>query len=133
MRREQKYRIILGKKQINLWKDSGIYDTTCVKMYEEIYITLPGGYVLPIGIGIESYTYYDAVRPVMNGLTSPSFLNRWTDAYLLSHMIGGSIINKKMTVVQESGIQRLVASYDCLEMIGINRDEEFVNRYGKEY
>ena len=37
---ERKYSLIIGKKQINFYKDSGIYNTTCVKMYKKAYLVL---------------------------------------------------------------------------------------------
>lgn len=130
--RTQKYRIILGKKQINLWKDSGISDATCVKMYKEWYLTLPGGFVLPVGIGVEYCTTYDASVLETADVTNSVWLEKWSEDYLLSHMVCGQIINRKISVAHENGVQQLSANYDCVEIIGSNRDEELINNYGEE-
>ena len=46
----RKYSLIFGKKRINLWKGSGISEGRCVRMYEEYYVTLPGGFRLPVRV-----------------------------------------------------------------------------------
>jgi hypothetical protein len=58
VRRECKYGLIFGKKQINFFKDSGIPDTSCVKMYEKRYLSFPGGFVLPVAWVRYTYIYY---------------------------------------------------------------------------
>ena len=47
--------LIVGKKRINLWKDSGIWDSSCGRIYEENYITLPGGFQLPFGWATDTW------------------------------------------------------------------------------
>lgn len=130
--RTQRYRIILGKKQINLWKDSGISDTTCVKMYRESYLTLPGGFVLPVGIGTEYLTFYDTSVSQTEDLSACAWLEEWNEKYLRSHMVCGQILNKGISFRQGDGICELSAKYECLEMIGYNRDEELINSYGEK-
>lgn len=130
--RTQRYRIILGKKQINLWKDSGISDATCVKMYTESYLTLPGGFTLPIGIGIEQLTYHDEPVLIKEDLRSSAWLEGWNEEYLKSHMVSGQILSKSMSAVHEDGVHQLSAKYECLELIGYNRDEELIDNYGEK-
>ena len=55
---ETKFSLRIGKKLINLFKDSGISDTSCVKMYTEEYLTLPGGFRLPIALVTQRCIYY---------------------------------------------------------------------------
>jgi hypothetical protein len=45
-----RYSILLGKKRINFYKGSGIYDGSCVKMVSQYHLTLPGDYVLPVTV-----------------------------------------------------------------------------------
>lgn len=131
--REQRYRLIIGKKQINLWKDSGISDATCVKMYKESYLTLPGGFALPVGIGVESLTYYDIGDPETKVPSASAWLEEWVERYLLSHMVCGQIISRETNIIHRSEIQQLSTKYVCFEMIGSNRDEELISSYGKKH
>ena len=57
--RKEKYSLIIGKKEINFMKYSGISGSSCVKIYEQKYMTLPGGFVLPIVFARESTIYYE--------------------------------------------------------------------------
>ena len=41
---ETKYSLIIGKNRINFYFGSGISGSSCVKMYKENYMTLPGGF-----------------------------------------------------------------------------------------
>lgn len=121
----EKISLLIGKKRINFFKDSGILDGTCVKMYSEYYMTLPGGFRLPLGIGIETAEYYAAVDHSQP--PDPGFMERYARAYLLSHMTAGEILEARTS----GEGNRLYAHYICLEMIGQNRYEEFTQEDGK--
>ena len=123
--RKEKITLLLGKKRINFDNGSGILDTTCVKMYHEYYLTLPGGFRLPLGIAVETVEYYDTeTAAVTDGV---QLMERIAGSYLLEHMTAGEILEQKITV--ESN--RLYAEYICLEMIGQNRYEEFTRQDGE--
>ena len=131
--RECRYSIILGKKQIKLWKGSGISGTTCVKMYKQKYVTLPGGFVLPVGLHAEYLVYCDT--PVFGKIdTQPSaWLMDWSENYLRNHMICGQILDATKTITEINGVFQLTTNYQCIEMIGRNLDEELLENHGKEH
>ena len=54
---ETKYSLILGKKRINLSKDSGNFTSVCDKMYWQYYCVLPGGFQLPISVVVSAGNY----------------------------------------------------------------------------
>ena len=126
------YRLILGKKQINLWKDSGISGTRCVKMYEERYLTLPGGFSLPVGVSIEHLYNYHTLNHIAAAEKKNARLEKWNEEYLGSHIICGQILSVDSLAREEEGVLCVNAKYECSEMIGHNRDEEFIDNYGKD-
>ena len=120
----QKYGLLIGKKRINFVKDSGIYGATCDKMYAEFYLSLPGGFQLPIGIFREDYCQR-TLEPCY--LQSEDQLQKAAREYLLSTMISGKILNESVEV---QGLT-LRGSYLCSEMIARERNEELMQSYGK--
>lgn len=119
--------ILVGKNRINFKNSSGISDTGCVRIYLEKYITLPGGFVLPVGIYQEKWISYQmqpsAIAPDRNRLE--------TDAqqYLLSQMIGGKILVSNVSFAETGQAFRMDGIYGCCEMIGISRAEEYLLDY----
>lgn len=127
----KKYSLLIGKKRINLYKDSGISDTSCDKMYLENYITLPGGFQLPVAIVTEVWTYYDCEPEASVQADAERILSDFSREYLTAQMIAGSILFFDETVYQEDGYYCLSGKYACSEMIGITRNEEIIKPYGK--
>ena len=123
IRQSRKYSLIIGKKRINFYQDSGNLDTSCVKMYEENYVTLPGGFQLPIAIVTEICISYDQTAATeYDDIVLPSYAER----YLRSHMVAGQILTKEETITQEDSVICLDGNYGCLEMIGREQSEEII-------
>ena len=122
----QKYSLILGKKRINFFKGSGISGTTCAKIYKEKYLTLPGGFVLPIAIARET------VIACTSQVESLEFVNQalseFAHHYVTDQMPSGSILSANEVFVTMNGCCRLDGFYRCYEMIGITRVEERIVR-----
>lgn len=117
-RSEKKFSLIIGKKRINFYKDSGILDTTCVKMYTEKYMTLPGDLRLPVILVEEEWIYYDLTENETSD--AETVLLDFADRYLVSQMIAGQILYRSEAL---NGCS-LEGQYACLEMIGQVRYEE---------
>ena len=120
LRSEKKFSLIVGKKRINFYKDSGILDTTCVKMYTENYMTLPGAFRLPVILLVEEWIYYDLTET--ETADAEGVLLDFADRYLASQMIAGQILHRSEAV---DGCC-LEGQYACLEMIGQVRYEESI-------
>lgn len=118
IRSEKKFSLIIGKNRINFYKDSGILDTTCVKMYSENYMTLPGSFYLPVILLTEEWIYYDLTES--ETVDAETVLLDFADRYLASQMIAGQILHRSETV--DGNV--LEGEYACLEMIGQVRYEE---------
>ncbi len=122
------YALKIGKKRINFYKGSGISSDTCVKMYSENYVTLPGGFVLPVALVTETYIGYETQQEaVKNG---EQLLSDFSGDYLKQQMTAGQILEKQEHLESGDGWVRLSGRYQCLEMIGIQRNEEIVKPYG---
>ena len=115
---KRKFSLLLGKKRINLWKDSGISDTGCGRMYEECYITLPGGFQLPFGLAVEEYTVYETVPAEILQTDVEDDLLSFAEEYLTQHMVAGRILKKNEDVALQPGVYLLEGQYVCTEMIG---------------
>ena len=122
---EEKYSVILGKNRINFYKGSGILGTTCDKMYEESYVTLPGGFQMPIIFVKETWTYYEETEV---SLPQPE-LSAYAQAYLQQQMVAGSIISSDESTALEDERYRFQGNYACTEMIGQVRSEEAIKPY----
>ena len=126
-----KYALIIGKKRINLYKGSGILDTSCDKMYVENYVTLPGGFQLPIAIVTEVWQQRDTEQDPMGEDAARELLSSYARSYLSSQMIAGQIRKADEVVTAESGVYRLTGKYACRELIGIVRSEEILRPNGE--
>jgi len=117
------FSLIFGKKRINFFESGGNLDTGCVKMYEENYVTLPGGFVLPIGIATEHCIYYN---PTETDISQEQQLLQGSERYLLTQMVAGRILSREEEIFRENGVWCLEGSYECLEMIGKEQSEEII-------
>lgn len=119
----KKITIRIGKKLIKLSKDSGISYCTCVKMYSERCMILPGGFCLPVSLITE--THYDyAKRSCSLSEDDFKWLSAETETYLLSHLLGGTIHAREFSIQSADEICQFRGVYSCTEQIGINKIEE---------
>ena len=117
---DKKYKIslLIRKKRINLWKDSGIWDATCDRMYEEYYITLPGGFQLPFGWCVERYASRELTELTLAYGSLEKLLSGSAEAYLKNQMLSGTIRKSGLTYEEREGFLQMTGEFDCVEMIG---------------
>lgn len=125
---ETKYSLIIGKNRINFYFGSGISGMSCVKMYEENYMTLPGGFHLPVILVKETWLQYDTE----DVFTEPQQeqLENFSRKYLKCQMIAGSILTESYEISQTEEMIVLTGHYACREMIGQFRKEEIIKPDG---
>ena len=133
IRQEKKYSVLIGKKQINFYKDSGISDSSCDKMYVVDYMTLPGGLDLPVALVTEMWTFYETAPDRIAEKTAGEILSDFSGHYLTGTMTAGQIQKRSEAIQWDSGIYTLQGKYACLEMIGKTRLEENLNDYGEDH
>ncbi len=124
------YQLRVGKNIINFCKDSGISDTTCVKMYEEIPLVLPGGFQLPVSLIKTSCTYFENTGHVADDPQAYGWMSDSAEAYLKGRMISGSILTDTTSMTVDSGRCIFTGMYACSEMIGQVRYEELIRENG---
>ena len=104
-----------------MFKDSGISDTTCVKMYSEDYLTLPGGFRLPVALVTDTY-YLCETGTIPRGETD--WLAGTARRTVLEQLRGGSILKEAFT--QEGA--ELTAVLECREQVGEFRPGDYMER-----
>ena len=124
--------ILFGKKRINLWKGSGIWDTTCGRIYEEKYAALPGGFQLPLALCIEEYTFYET-QPTSAESGVKESLSSFAQEYLRRQMTAGTVLSKEEMFSATDEAIRLVGEYTCQEMIGKVKQEQMGDEHGKNH
>ena len=115
---ERKYALLIGKKRINFYKDSGILDGTCDKMYLYSYVTLPGGFQLPLALIQERCIIWETEPNTLEEEQSEMLLQLFAADYLRSQMVAGQILSSDQSVDHQVGHSVLFGSYACSEMIG---------------
>lgn len=126
---EKKYSLIFGKNKINLSKDSGISGTICDKMYLWNYITLPGGFTLPVAIVTQVCTYYSGTQSEQTG---EDLLSAFAQRYLSEQMVAGQILSRDESFSREGDLIYMTGNYACIEMIAQARNEENLQAYGND-
>ena len=123
--------LLIDKNIIKFNNNSGISPTTCVKLYEEKSVALPGGYLLPVTLMIETVIYY---KTDLNDLKEDDVLwmENLTQAYIEENMLGGNVLRKSREYRMTEQSCLLKAIYTCREQIGKNRIEETLDFYGKD-
>ena len=122
---ERKYSLIIGKKQINFFKDSGISHTTCVKMYKKTYLVLPGGFTLPVALVTQEIIYYDTARELVEDF---SYMEETCRSYLQSIITDGTVLQENSDLSVSDDVCRFSAVYSCYEQIGITKVEELTEQ-----
>lgn len=127
----KKISLLWRKKRINLWKGSGNVSPLCDRMYEEYYVTLPGGFSLPFGLCVETLISYDTVPMEADAGYAEKALSAFTRKHLTANMIAGQILEQEEQVTLAEGIYRLTGTYVCSEMIGRVQQEQIGDQNGK--
>ena len=126
---KKKFSLIIGKKQINFFKDSGISGTSCAKIYEQKYMTLPGGFRLPVSILCQTEIRYKTEPTVWAG--GEALISSFAKQYVLRNTSAGILEYSSEQITQINGCIRLQGIYGCLENLGLVRMEESIPDYGK--
>lgn len=128
---KRKISVIFRKKRINLWKDSGISDDSCGRMYKEYYVALPGGFRLPVALCVETYAAYDMQWKEIPQEDVETMLSKAAGEYLSDQMVAGTIQSKTELITLEEGVYQLAGKYVCVEMIGRQQREQIGDTNGK--
>lgn len=120
----EKYSLIVGKKRIIFDKGSGICDATCVKMYTEYCLTLPGGFSLPVIFAKETVLITATEAEAIPYHEAEEQMRAFASSYLQSLMIAGTVSQRLEAVTEDDGVYTMAGVYACTEMIGREQTEE---------
>lgn len=105
----------IGKKSVKFSIDSGILHGTCGRMRTVNYMTLPGGFQLPVALVTDTYYLRDTVQTEREN--AEETLTRELRRYVNAQMRAGAIRREECRLDGE----RIRAVYECREMIGVFR------------
>ena len=111
----RKFSLRIGKKYVNFSNDSGILHGTCVKMRTVNYLTLPGGFRLPVALVTDTYQMCRTER-VSREMEQDALLQQ-ARHYVRSQMRSGTILREEVRVVDGT----MTVAFECREMIGAFR------------
>ena len=124
---QRRFSILIGKKLIKLYKDSGICDGSCAKIYKRDYMQLPGGFSIPVCLVTEYISCYQTEPFCQKNF---DWLEEFSDSYLKSKMSAGQIIDADKSLSSSEALTYLYGQYECTEMIGQRIFEEKIDTYG---
>ena len=111
----RKFSLRIGKKYVNFTNDSGILHGTCVKMRTVNYLTLPGGFQLPVALVTDTYQMC-RTEPVSREMEQDALLQQ-ARRYVRAQMRSGTILREEVRVVDGT----MTVAFECREMIGAFR------------
>ena len=129
--KEKKYSLLIGKKRIKFGKNSGILTGTCGKMTEIHHLTLPGGFVLPLGWAVETITYYQPQEFSISPEEAQAELCRFSTDYLTKTMVAGEIMDHQEQLESLENAYQMTGEYACQEMIARQQNGEIFKTNGK--
>ena len=87
-------------------------------MYQEYYLTLPGGFRLPAGIAVESVTMWETVDMCLTPDGIKTAVAQYARGQLAAGMICGEILESDLSFRQDPAFLSMDGIYVCSEMIG---------------
>ena len=100
-------------------------------MYKETYMTLPGGFTLPVRVVEETWIPYDLTDTQFDANEANTHLSGYAAAYLSEQMIAGQVLSADEVFSEHEAVYQTEGKYACLEMIGRFRQEQIGDLNGK--
>ena len=100
-------------------------------MYTEYYLTLPGGFRLPVALCVQTRTVYETQSGALSQEEAETALSGFAQRYVVAQMVAGQIRQSAQSVISSDGCYRLEGSYVCEEMIGRVQQEQIGDTNGK--
>lgn len=117
------FSLLLGKKRIFFWKDSGILEGSCDRIQEDYPLTLPGQFRLPVCLRVDTYVNRESTPEKLTAQKANAQLKAFSARYLPEQMIAGRVEERAQSVLAKGDVYRLQGSYLCREIIGREKRE----------
>lgn len=108
--------LLIGRRRISLF-GAAMPERACEKETKIRYLTLPGGFSLPLGIAITRICEYDTREVTLRAQNAEKQLLEQVQADAKRDMIAGTVRDCSVRTEQSGGCIRLYASLRCEEMI----------------
>lgn len=113
--------LVFGRKRIKISGNSRISYPSCDKMINRRVCTLPGGYSFPAVLETVIFREYTLEPEKLSASAARQQMTAYSEAYVRSQMIAGTVLSRADTLTEENGIWRLDANLSCEEMIARSR------------
>ena len=123
---EQKssWALFLGKKRINFYGNSSIYEEDCDKIYSVYQLSLPGLFSLPIRVQRETRRYYERSCAACDANLGRQMLEEQLHRRLRRETEGGEIIAEHFSCTVSDGRLIVCLRAECQENIAQTRPME---------
>lgn len=118
----------IGKKLIKFYNSSRISLAGCDTICKRDFLTLPGGFTLPVAWITERVTSYQTEDRSIEDPTELSWLRAAADAYLTDQLLVGRIMESAATDRLDADAYALDLRYSCYEMIGKVSNKEIIKQ-----
>lgn len=118
------FSLLIGKKRIFFWKDSGILEGSCDRIQREYPLTLPGGFRLPVSVRIDTCINRELSPEGCSPQEASASLEGFCARYLTEQMLAGRVLKKTQHITRQGGAYRLRGSYLCAEIISRQKLEQ---------
>ena len=108
--------LLVGRRRIALF-GGGIPEKPCEKETKTYWLTLPGGFSLPLGIAITGIYEYDTRDEILQEASVQQSLLGQIQTRAQRDMIAGTILDSRCRIQTADGCIRLRATLRCEEMI----------------
>ena len=108
--------LLVGRRRIALF-GGGVPEKPCEKVTKTYWLTLPGGFSLPLGIAITGIYEYDTRDEILQEASVQQSLLGQIQTRAQRDMIAGTILDSRCRIQTADGCIRLCATLRCEEMI----------------
>ena len=118
--------LIIGKKRINLYSNSGILPAGCGKMTYNYPLRLPGADALPVTLVIERIVWYDIGNALRDQQRAQQLMLNEAQRYLMNKCVAGQILTHRTDVHYGQEQLSLLGVFQCREMIARQKAVEIL-------
>ena len=109
--------LLVGEKRWIIFANGGNLDGSCDKITKTNWLTLPGGFRIPLGLEITGFQGYDTQEKALDEASAQALAQEQALGSIQQDMIAGRILETKSEMDRHDGVYEWSASVRCEEMI----------------
>ena len=118
-----RWSIVIGKKRLNFFRNSGIALTGYDKIEQKYPCILPGGIQLPLSLVKTTFSHYETEDATTDENLAFSILSESESRQVRSELIAGTILDTEAELSSSSGLYHYHANTTAREMIARTQEE----------